>query len=207
MAPMDKRLFAGDDTIATEELQRLEVRNYSEAVEEALRSFGWTGRPSCCIVLQLNADNSVVTSGQLVARGSLAAEEIRVEADRIWARAATGMVVSIRIPDASAFTFGDGGLCSDYLEGELVESCITTSGRASRVVLEDEYAEVGVGSFCLRLVCHIAKASVKSGVTLSCSVLAFPGSPEVIGELSELTRSPSWPGLRLTEGELNLLPL
>ena len=207
MAPIDKRLFSGGDEIAAGELQRLEVRNYSGSIDDALKNLGWTGRPAGCVVLKLNADNTSVTGGQFVARGPLAGGEVRLEADKLWARAASGLILSVQVPDASAFTFGDGGLCSDYLDDEIVESCITSSGRAAQVVLEDEYASLGIGKFCLRLVCHISKATVKNGVLLGYSVLVFPGSAEDIGELSELTRSPSWPGLKLAEGELALLPM
>ena len=114
--------------------------------------------------------------------------------------------MTIQVPDGAAFTFGDGGLCSDYLEGEQIEHCVTTGGRNGQVVLLAEYGNRGIGAFCLRLVCHITKATARGGVTLGYTVLAFPGTAEEIQDVSDLARSPSWPGVKIADGEMALRP-
>ena len=133
-------------------------------------------------------------------------DEVRIEATKLWADAEPGMMLTLQVPDSSIFTFGEGGLCSDYLGSEQVDHCITSPGRSGRVVGSEEYSEIGVGAFSLRLVRHLAKATIKTGVTLAFNILIFPGSPEEIGEISELTRYPSWPGLKIADGELALTP-
>jgi len=74
---MDKALFSGGDNIAEADVARLEIRNYSESVDDALKLFGWNGRVTGCITLQLTADNAAVASGQFVARGQLVRDEVR----------------------------------------------------------------------------------------------------------------------------------
>ena len=70
-----------------------------------------------------------------------------------------------------------------------------------------ELQNYGVGEFCLRLVCHIARTSVKTGVWIHFTVLAYPGSRDEIREVSELAQSASWLGLLFTEGDMPLFPI
>jgi hypothetical protein len=206
MAPINHNLFIGPADIAWDDLRRLEVVNYTGDVDETLREFGWTGGPVGCIVLKLSADNASVTSGQFVARGQLARDELKVEANKLWPGAEAGAVLTLQAPNGGAFTFGDGGLCSDFLEHDQLEYCVTSGGRSPQVILHADYSAKGIGTFSIRLVCHIARASARAGVTLSYSVLAFPGTPDEICEVSDLARSPGWPGILLMEGEMALNP-
>jgi len=207
MAPMDKALFSGEGAIGGEELARLDVTNGDEAVTNALKEFGWNGKAAVgCVVLHLSADNQSATSGQFAARGRLAKEEVKIEAAKIWRDAEAGPIVTIKIPGGGDFAFGDGGLCSDYLDGDKVDFCVMTAGRGSQPILRDEFADKGIGNFCLRLVCHIARATRKSGVTLAYTVLIFPGTAEEVLEVTDLAKSPSWPGMRVADGEMALLP-
>ena len=180
--------------------------NTGEAVEEALRHFDWDGHAAGCTILNLAPDNGSVASGSFAVRGRLAKEEWKVDAAKIWSTAEQGLTLTLQIPGGSGFTFGGGGMCSDYLEGDQVEHCITTSGRGGQLVLQSNHKEKGVGTFCLRLVCHLQKASCRSGITLGLVVLLFPGTSEEVLNMSELAKSPSWPGLKVMEGEMPLLP-
>jgi len=206
MAPLDKAMFSGNLSISTDELEKLEVLNHAEAVDEALKRFKWNCRTTGCIVLQLSADNREAAAGQFLARGRLAREEIKVEASKIWAGAEAGLTLSIQVPDSRRFKFNDGGLCSDFMDMEEVEHCVTTGGRNGQVVMHEEYESRGIGAFCLRLVCHLSRASQKAGVTLAFTVMMFPGKAEEVMDTSELTRSPGWPGLKVCEGDMQLLP-
>ena len=87
MPPVDKALFGGGEEIADDELDKLPVLNKEEAVDAALRSFGWDGNAAGCIILQLNADNSAAASGQFLVRGALAEEEVKLEAGKLWSNA------------------------------------------------------------------------------------------------------------------------
>ena len=50
MAPLDKAMFSGNQSISTDELEKLEVLNHAEAVDEALKRFKWNCRTTGCIV-------------------------------------------------------------------------------------------------------------------------------------------------------------
>ena len=177
MAPMDGGLFQGEGPISEADVLKLQVLNGEEAVDEALKSFKWTGRAAGCVILNLSADNLTATGGQFTARGRLARDEVKLEAAKIWRDAEPGCLLTVKVPTGGKFAFGGGGLCSDYLEADGVEHCFTSgSGRNAQPVLRADYADRGIGDFCLRLVCHIAKASRKVGVTLAFTVLIYPGS-------------------------------
>jgi hypothetical protein len=206
MAPLDRQLFKGSAAIARQDLRRLEIRNLSGDIDETLVEFGWNGKPAGCIMLKLSADNASVTAGQFLARGRLTRQEVKLEAAKLWATVEAGLIITLQIPEAGMFTFGDGGLCSDYLDSDMIDHCITTGGRNGQPVLQAEYENRGVKNFCIRMVCHLAKASARAGVTLGYAVLAFPGTAEDVCEVSDLTRSPGWPGIVLCEGEMALLP-
>jgi hypothetical protein len=204
MAPADRALFGGGDEIDAEELAKLQILNKEEAVDEALKQFGWDGKGAGCIVLQLCADNSAATSGQFLVRGTLASEEFKTEAAKIWSSADAGLQLSINIPAGGNFKFSEGGMCSDFMGMEEIEHCITTGGRNGQVVMHADYDTRGVGNFCIRLVCHLQKA--KSKILLGYTILLYPGSTEEVLEVSELAKSASWPGLKLVEGEMPLIP-
>jgi hypothetical protein len=203
---MDKGLFTGSAAIAGADLSPLEVANGAEAVDEALRRFDWAGLPAGCVVLQLSPDNSSVASGLFAARGALQ-KEYKIEAAKIWASADPGLLLTAQVPDASHFVFTSGGLASDYLDMGDVEHCVTTTGRNPQLLLQSHYKDKGVGNFCVRLVCSIQKASARHGVTLGFTVLIYPGSSEELLNMSDLANSPSWPGLKMADGEMALLPL
>ena len=206
MPPMERSLFDGGQIIEDGDLRRAEVANTGEAVDEALRRFDWDGHGAGCTILQLAPDNASVTSGQFAVRGRLAKEEWKTDAAKIWGTAEPGLILTLQVPTGGGFTFGGGGMCSDFLDMDQIEHCVTTSGRGGQLILQAGYKEKGVGAFCLRLVCHIQKASCRSGITLGFSVLLFPGSSEEVLNISEWAKSPSWPGLKVMEGEMPLLP-
>ena len=74
--------------------------------------------------------------------------------------------VKIRLPCLDSFTFTDGGLTSDFLPGDEVIHYLheLREGAAPKPIVSNNLEEWGVGIFCLRLVCHLAKSSsVKNG--------------------------------------------
>jgi hypothetical protein len=70
-----------------------------------------------------------------------------------------------------------------------------------------EKEEWQIGKFCLRQICYVNKASTERGsVALTYVVLIFPTFKEQLVSDSELNANPSWPGLKLCSGEMQLLP-
>ena len=209
MPTIDKALFGGDGNIGGDELVLLEIRDYGDSVLKALREFKWNGKPVCAVALELSPDNRHVDNGTFLVRGPLDAKEIKVKTSNLWATAAADTQLTVRVPDGSAFAFDDGSLCSDYLACDETTHVFTRveEGEAPTAIMAGELQNYGVGKFCLRLVCHIARASVKTGVWIHFTVLAYPGSRDEIMEVSELAQSASWPGLLLTEGDMPLFPM
>jgi hypothetical protein len=76
-----------------------------------------------------------------------------------------------------------------------------------RAVEEGEHPSLGVGEFCLRAICSLAKStSVKYGVWLTTTVMVFPGSVASLVNRSSLAHKASWPGVKLAEGDIALRP-
>ena len=74
------------------------------------------------------------------------------------------------------------------------------------IVLGDERSRVGIGDFCVRMVCEISGASDgRRGVIISYVILLFPASTGELEDTPE-SRRPGWPGIALTEGNFPLGP-
>lgn len=205
MPQIDQSLFNNPGEIDASFLDGLEISNDSEAVEEALRRWDWAGRPAGCLLLKLSPDNTTVASGQFAVRGKLASEVISWDANKLWPTADDNAVLNIRIPAAEAFKFGGGGLASEYLNMYEVEHTISVGGETVHTSRAN-YANHGIGRFSIRMVCNIQKAAAKSGIILKYSVLLYPASAAEMLEKCGLARNPGWPGLKILEGEMSLMP-
>ena len=148
---MDKDLFIGGD-FDGREFERGTLRNFTSDVTARLKEFGWLGRLAGCICLTLGPDNKSVRAGFFTARGPIEEKELRVDSNKIWPAANAETFLSIKFPSADIFKFSDGGLCSDYVTSTEVQHTVYTNneGRAPTPVLEADYEELGIGSFCVR---------------------------------------------------------
>jgi hypothetical protein len=209
MVQLDKALFGGNsDQIANSDIVDLEVTNFESSADKALKRFHWKGGAVASVGLILSADNRKVHEGFLVTRGKFETGELQMEARHIWREADHGVTVTIRLPTADVFRFTDGGMCSDYISAEEVVHFhhITEEGRAPRAVLPSKLAELGVESFCLRMTCQLSKSSsAATGVWLKYVVLLFPEKKETLLKY-EAAKSAAWPGLKLYDGEMAVLP-
>ena len=208
MAPIDRALFGGESELLPGVAALLEISDYEDSVTTTLTAHRWNGKAIGCISLELSEDNTRVDGGAFLVRGPLDSKDIKVKANTIWNTAAD-IQLTVKVPDGSAFSFEDGSLCSEYLPSEEVSHCFTRpdEGASANGILASDLDELGIGSFCLRLLCHLSRATQKNGVVLHYTVLIFPGTKDEIMAWSELAQSASWPGLLLTEGDLSLFPL
>jgi hypothetical protein len=134
---------------------------------------------------------------------------IKVAASEIWENALESVTLTIKLPRAEVFKFTDSSLYSQYVDEEAVTYYMhsTLENRAPIPIPAQEKEEWQIGKFCLRQVCYISKSSTaRGGVILTYVVLIFPTSKQQLLSGSELTANPSWPGLRLCSGEMQLLP-
>ena len=209
MPELDKALFSGGTRQVTpDDLARCEINNVGEDITNVLTSYGWEGEPAACLLLQLTPDNERVAAGSLITRGATEKEFI-LDASKMWQDANMGVTLTIRMPELDSFNFSDGGLTSDFLPDE---ECIhffhaSKEGGAAAPILSSNLTKWGIGRFCTRLVCQPSKnSSPDSGVLLRYTYMLFPASRGELLQMSEGVRSGSWPGIKIGEGEIPLLP-
>ena len=208
MPGMDSAMFGQPSDIADSDITNFEVDNIGEAVTDALAGQGWNGEPVGTVLLQLSPDNERVAAGNFCARGR-DEREFKIRAEKAWLDADLSVTVTIRMPELDSFSFSDGGLTSDWLQDEEVVHYfhVTQEDGTARPILTPNLEEWGIGKFCLRLVCFPAKAcSRKKGVVLKYFLMMYPASKTELTQMSPHTRSGSWPGLKLGEGEMAVLP-
>ena len=208
MPVIDRALFGGEGELLPGVAALLEIGDYEDSVTNTLATFNWNGKPVGCISLELSEDNTRVEGGCFLVRGPLDTRDVKIKANTIW-NANGDIMLTVKIPDGSSFSFEDGSLCSEYLASDEVSHCFSKpdEGAAANSLLPGELEELGIGKFCLRLLCHLTRATPRGGVVLHFTVLIYPGSKDEIMAISELAQSASWPGLLLTEGDLSLFPL
>ena len=208
MPDLDKELFRGGSEVKEEDLAKCEVNNLGEDVTNVLTSFDWEGGPAACILLQLTPDNERIAAGTLITRGR-DEKEYTLDVSKVWQDANMGITLTIRLPELDSYTFTDGGMTSDFLPDE---ECIhffhaTKDSGASTPILSANLAQHGIGRFCTRLVCQPAKASsAERGVVIKYTCMLFPAGRGELLQMTEQVSSGSWPGIRLGDGEMPLLP-
>jgi len=209
MAQLEDGFFTGGD-LAAEDISRCELENRGEAVDNALRRLAsWEGGPAAAILLHLSPDNERVIGGEIVTRGT-DAREITWEAAKIWPEADKRVTMTLVMPALDQFNFTGGSLTSELLDStETVHfHHISREGRPPQPLLSGDLATRGVGNFCMRMVCTIAKLGEGRGaVGLKYYVMLFPEGREEMRARSELVARAEWPGVKLVDGTMPLLPV
>lgn len=207
MPDLPERMFGEAGVLPLSEYNRCWV-NGEDSIVSALSQSGWNGGAVCYILLNLSPDNLRVDRGRFAAKG-LEERDLSIAASKIWQDADININLTVRMPSMESFIFGDGGLTSYYLDSkEIVHFFhkVSESG-AQTPILSANIKDFGLGDFCIRLVCNVTSSSgVRNGVRIKYHVLLFPLSAEGVKNISAATQSPSWPGIRLGEGEMPLLP-
>ena len=204
MPDLHERYFEGNSEIKTERVKELLTKGNKEAIVETLTRSGWEGQPIATVTLRVSVDGERVEDGQFDIRGNLCKEKVKVQAAKIWEKAEEDVTLEVEMPPGEMFTFEGGHLYSEYLDQERVKYRILKDGK---ILSENEKKENGVGDFCLRAVTHLTKTSNgASGPNMKITVLIHHLGTEGIMNLTEATQSPSWPGIKLLEGQCQLFP-
>jgi hypothetical protein len=209
MKSLPKTLFTGSEHISESDKKKIFFNNFSDSVEKVFGDFVWDGKAAGAIGLTLSNDNKRVESWRFITAGALAEKSIKVSADEIWEDADESVVLTIKLPKAEIFKFADGGLYSQYVDEEAVTYYMhrVVEGKPPTPLPAQEKEDWQIGKVCLRQICCVSKAlTARGSVALTCVVLIFPTSKEQLVSGSELTANPSWPGLKLCSGEMQLLP-
>ncbi len=178
-------------------------------MEELFEAHGWEGEASGAVGLRLSPDNTKVQTVRLLLAGTWGEGPVTIQAQKIWRTAADHLVLEIALSDMTVFRFPDGEMASGYVAGDTTKHVIKTTGQdgTTRAVEAAEHVALGVGDFCLRAICSLAKSSsVKYGVWLTTNILIFQGTVASLVDKSALAHKASWPGIRLAEGDVILRP-
>ena len=198
------KYFEGDSDIPAEKVEELLTKGNNEAVIRALTKLGWEGQPIATVTLRVSTDGERIEDGQFGIQGVLCKEKVKVQAAKIWEKAEEDVTLEVDIPPGEKFIFEGGQLHSEYLDQEQVKYRILKDGK---ILTEAEKKASGVGDFCLRAISHLGKTSNNaSGPNIKITVLVHHLGADGITNLSEATQSPSWPGIKLLEGQCQLFP-
>ncbi len=210
MSEIEKLLFIGNEkNISKEDWEKTVIGNTTSDLTAALRRCGWDGNGCCSVVLTLDADNSKGAGATFLMRGPTDGKTVAIETSKIWPGASSEATLAIKISDASLFTFSDGSLGSDIVAQERLQHTfyLMKEDRPSTPILEADYSEHGIKQFSLRLTACLSKnSSTKNGVIVKYTILLYPSSMEEMLARYEMAQSPAWPGLRIAEGHVPLLP-
>lgn len=206
---MDKALFTGGETVNADELKRYEIRNFSSDVTGKLSDSGWRNQLAGCVCVTLSTDNQKAEGCYLEVRGTTEEWEIKVDAHKIWSAAESDIFVMLRFPSYEIFKFSEGGLASDLVGQDQIQHGVyqVSEGRNPVPILDADLEERGIGQFCMRMTCvPSARSSARNGVILKFTLLLFPEDKERLGNTYAGATSMAWPGMRISEGEMPILP-
>ena len=209
MPDIEKAAFGGRDPITGAEWSTLSTPSMGQqAVEEFLEAQGWDQRAAGVVGLKLSPDNSKIMAARLALVGNWQDEPMHMQAKKLWTDAPENLSLEVTLNNLAAFRFADGDMWSGFVAGDSVRhKFVETTADGPKEPTDEELATWGVGEFSLKAVCSLARtSSARWGIWLSTTVLIFPGSEdELIRTLPEAV-DPAWPGLRLVDGEIALLP-
>jgi len=205
MATLGREFFRGSD-IAETDINTCELENTGESVEDVLKDAGWSEEQVAAVLLHLGPDNERVDRAELTVRGK-EDRSAKWEGVKLWPKCKKEVTVTIHLPQLDSWTFQEGGLTSDIIEDEeLVHYFHSLKDKRPSPILQG-FEEWGIGRFCARMVAHPSLIGVdKNEVGLKYCVLLYPTDKEALLKMSENAKHPSWPGLKLADGELRLLP-
>lgn len=207
MPELNKKLFEGSGGQTDEEISSCEVIS-ADSVNTILENYGWNEGAASCVVLSLSPDNRRVETGRFVTVGN-ESRDFAIAASKIWQDANMDVKLTVRLPTMESFRFSEGGLTSDLLnESDIVHfyHLMQDNGPATPI-LTPVLDNLGIGQFCVRLVCHISTTTgIRNGIRIKYHVMLYPMEGEEMIQQYQHASNPSWPGIRIGEGEMPLLP-
>ena len=207
MPDIDRQLFKGNEALNTADWEKLTVADWSPRnVEGALERNGWEHKAAAAVAIRLKPDNSGPEAAKLLLAGSWG-DPLKVQAKRIFDGADEDTILEVELNDLAVFRFNENMMASRYTPQEAVKHRYI-QGEA---VLEDEEDRMqqGIGDFSLRVVAGLSKAcGVKYGIWLQVTVLIYHLSAENMDDREQwpLADSPEWPGIKLAEGQIPMIP-
>ena len=199
MPDLNEKHFSGESDITSEKMKELTTKGNIKAVSETLTKLGWEGQQIATVTLRISTDGGRVEDGQFNLRGALGKDLVKVQASKLWSKADENVWLEIITPPGEWFNFEGRRLFSEYLDQERVNYRVTKEGR---ILSEAEKKDNGVGNFSLCAITHLSKTSNNaSGPHIKYTILVHHLGADNIADLREATQSPSWPGIKMLEGQ------
>ncbi len=204
MPDIDRQLFGGKDNLSENDLKSLSAEDLSiRATGEVLRRFGWEGRSAAAVGLKLSPDNTTAAAGRLILLG-VWDQKIKIQAKKIFGQADEDTVLEISELDLAVFRCREGEMWSRYTPQEALKYEFY---QGEKVLDDDAKQTQGISEFCVRAVAQLAKGcGPRYGIWVQLAIMVYPISDGEMMQLAEQTSNPAWPGIRLAEGEIPVLP-
>jgi len=203
MPPLHKKWFKNECDLDLDLAKTVLARD-TTAAHTVITRLGWRGERGAGVAVELSPDNKHAARAQFFMCGVLSAQPGTIAATKLWEKADKGVNMSITFPHAQTFNFANGSLASDYLPGEAIKAACSKNGE---VVLPTDYEAHGIGEWCMRLVAYLDKGSnTAAGPRVKFTVLGFPASEAEMLDKSDLAADVGWPGVKLLEGQADLVP-
>ena len=204
MPLIDRQLFAGETRLSEADWQSISNPDIStSSIAKFLVQQGWEQKGAAAVGLRLSPDNSRVDAARLVILGSWD-KKIQLQAKKLFEKAAETTILEVELPDLSVFRCKDGEMWSQYIPQAAIRCRYMQEGKELDA---DQQGDQGIQEFAVRAVAHLSKdCGTKWGIWLQVTVLIFPLADEAMKAIAEDTANPAWPGLKLTEGQIPVLP-
>lgn len=203
MPPLHKKWFKETGDLPVDLASKLVTNSFGQAVVHTLTYLEWDGRFTACVGVELTPDNRHIRRSEFMLRGIPSKDPVQLRANNLWSTAGPDVLLTLTIPDGSAFHFSNGTLASDYIAGEDVRHHFTKDGD---IITPTEWPAYGIGEIAVRAVCHLDKSSNVRGPCIKVTFLIMPHSYDEISGLGPHTLNPAWPGLRVLDTTCNLFP-
>ena len=188
--------FQGTEELVIEDIVSLSVEGFGLSAEPLLSNLNWSRGVFALSGLKLAPDNLRVLSSSMFLLGSVFSHK-KLNASNFWNFAAP-TTLTLSIPDASVFQFLNGNLFSEYLDA----STFTYSFSQARTpVSAPLLSDAGFFGFTLRA--HLMPISA-TYTKLWISLTPFP--LDTLLSDHPLASSPTFPGLKVLEGDIPLGP-
>ena len=208
MPEIDRLLFRGTEQLTAEDWATVTATDLSSrTVGQLLGKYGWEGKAAATTGIRLKPDNTGPEAARLMLLGTWDST-LKIQAKKVFAEADQDTMLEIELDNLAVFRFNEGSMASRYTPQEAVKYRLIQGERVLRD--EDDRMAQGIGDFSLRIIAGLSKAcGVKYGLWLQLTVLIFHLSAEhmIDQEVMPKAEDPAWPGVKLVEGQVPILPL
>jgi hypothetical protein len=203
MPTLAKKWFKQKNELTPETAKVLSTYSFGVGATDTLVNLGWDGNLIASVGLELTPDNRRVARSMLLLKGTFTKEPVSIAANKLFPDADKNTMLSITLPQGHEFRFANGTTASDLLPCESFKHHYV---KDQQIIFPTDWAANKVGETCMRAIVHLDKDSNASGPKPKATILLFPKSAEEMTQLSDSTKSPAWPGIRIIQQSGTFFP-